>query len=104
MLSKEALNKRMEDWQRQMLELQQVFVESNKEIEKKQKEITDPIVEKMLGVVKRIASGDGFDVVLEKQTAAYVRADLDITDRCIQMYNSGAGGAAPKPAPAAPKK
>lgn len=104
-LSKEALGKRMEDWQRQMLELQQVFVEYNKEIEKKQKEITDPIVEKMLGVVKRIAASDGFDVVLEKQTAAYVRADLDITDRCIQMYNSGGGGAAPaKPAPAAPKK
>ena len=100
-LSKEALSKRMEDWQRQMLELQQVFVEYNKEIEKKQKEITDPIVEKMLGVVKRIASADGFDVVLEKQTAAYVKPELDITDRCIQQYNSGAGGVAPaKPAPA----
>lgn len=94
-LSKEALSKRMEDWQRQMLELQQVFVEYNKEIEKKQKEITDPIVDKMLAVVKRIATTDGFDVVLEKATAAYARADLDITDRCIQMYNQG-GAAAPK--------
>ncbi len=103
-LSKEALGKRMEDWQRQMLELQQVFVEYNKEIEKKQKEITDPIVEKMLGVVKRIASSDGFDVVLEKQTAAYSRADLDITDRCIQAYNGGGAAAPAKPAPAAPKK
>ena len=102
-LSKDALAKRMEEWQRQMLELQQVFVEYNKEIEKRQKEITDPIVEKMLGVVKRVAASDGFDVVLEKATTAYVRADLDITDRCIQMYNSGGGGAA-KPAPAAPKK
>lgn len=101
-LSKEALGKRMEDWQKQMLELQQVFVEYNKEIEKKQKEITDPIVEKMLGVVKRIATADGFDVVMEKGTTAYTRADLDITDRCIQMYNQGgSSAAAPK---AAPKK
>lgn len=109
-LSKEALGKRMEDWQRQMLELQQVFVESNKEIEKKQKELTDPIVEKMMAVVKRIAGTDGFDIVIEKQTAPHVRADLDITDRCIQAYNGGASAAtpakpaAPKPAPAAPKK
>jgi outer membrane protein len=103
-LSKEALGKRMEDWQKQMLELQQVFVEYNKEIEKKQKEITDPILEKMLAVVKRIATTDGYDVVMEKAMAAYTRADLDITDRCIQMYNQGGAGAAPKAPQAAPKK
>lgn len=93
-LSKDALNKRMEDWQRQMMELQSVFVEYNKEIEKKQKELTDPILEKMLGVVKRLASAEGYDMVVERATAAYVRNELDLTDRCIQSYNGG--GAAPK--------
>ena len=33
----------------------------------------------------------------------YVRTDLDLTDKCIQLYNSG-GSAAPAPGPAAPPK
>jgi outer membrane protein len=101
-VSKEALQKRMEDWQKQMMELQAIFVEYNKALEKRQKELTDPIVVKMGDIVKRLAASDGFDVVLERQAAAFVRSDLDLTDRCIQMYNGGAGGAAVKPAPAAP--
>jgi len=114
-LSKEALAKRVDDWQKQMVELQQVFMEYNKELEKKQKEMTDPIFERVMGIVKRLASSENFDLVIDKQTVAYVRTDLDLTDRCIQIYNSGgavtgsappapppAGGGAPPPAPPAP--
>jgi outer membrane protein len=105
-LSKDALQKRIEDWQKQMVELQTVFVEYNKELEKKQKEITDPIVERVLGIVKRLATTEGFDMVLDKNAAAYVRGDLDLTDRLIQLYNSGGapGAATQAPAQPAPKK
>jgi outer membrane protein len=108
-VSKEAIQKRMEEWQKQMMELQAIFVEYNKELEKRQKELTDPIVVKMGDIVKRLAASDGFDVVLERQAAAFVRSDLDLTDRCIQMYNGGSAGAKPAPAvtapaPVAPKK
>jgi outer membrane protein len=106
-LSKEALQKRVDDWQKQMLELQSVFVEYNKELEKKQKELTDPVFEKVMGIIKRIATSDNIDLVVDKATVAYVRGDLDLTDRCVQMYNSGGGGGGGAPAaaaPAAPKK
>lgn len=93
-MSQAALQKRAEEWQKAMMELQAVFLEYNKELEKKQKEITDPIVEKVLGIVKRLAASENFDMVVERQVAHYYRNDLDITDRCIQLYNSG--GAAPK--------
>jgi outer membrane protein len=99
-LSKEAYQKRVEDWQKQMVELQQVFLEYNKELEKKQKEMTDPVFEKVMGIIKRLAARDGYDVILDKQTVAYIRSDLDLTDQCIQLYNSGGGGA---PAPAEKK-
>ena len=91
-LSKDAYQKRVEDWQKQMVDLQQIFVEYNKELEKKQKELTDPVFEKVLGVIKRLAARDGYDVILDKQTVAYIRSDLDLTDQCIQLYNSGGGG------------
>jgi outer membrane protein len=96
-LSKEAFQKRAEDWQKQMVELQQVFLEYNKELEKKQKEITDPIFEKVMAIVKRVAATEGYDLVIDKQTVAFVRGELDLTDRCIQAYNTGGGGAAAAP-------
>lgn len=103
-LPKDALEKRAAEWQKQMMELQQIFVEYNKELEKKQKELTDPVFEKVMGIIKRLATSENVDLVVDKATVAYVRGDLDLTDRCIQMYNSGSGGApAAGPAPA-PKK
>jgi outer membrane protein len=102
-LSKETYAKRVEDWQKQMMELQQVYLEYNKELDKKQKELTDPVFEKIMGLIKRLAARDGYDLIVDKQTVAYVRSDLDLTDQLIQLYNGG--GAAPAPAPApAPKK
>ncbi len=103
-LSKDALQKRVDDWQKQMSELQAIFVDYNKELEKKQKELTDPIFEKVLSIVKRLATTENYDLVMDKATVAYVRTDLDLTDKCIQIYNSG-GAPASTPAPApAPKK
>jgi outer membrane protein len=99
-LPKDALTKRIDEWQKQMMDLQAIFLEYNKELEKKQKELTDPVFGKILEIVKRIASSENIDLVLDKATVAYVRTDLDLTDKAIQMYNSGAGGSAgPSPAP-----
>lgn len=103
-LPKDALEKRVNDWQKQMMELQAIFVEYNKELEKKQKELTDPVFEKVMQIIKRLATSENIDLIVDKATVAYVRGDLDLTDRCIQMYNSGAAGSSPStPAPAQKK-
>jgi len=101
-LSKDAIQKRADEWQKQMVELQTVYMEYNKELEKKQKEITDPIFERVMGIVKRLATTENFDLVIDKQTVAYVRTDLDLTDKCVQIYNSG-GAPAAAPPPAGPQ-
>ena len=41
--------------------LQTVFMQYNQELEKEQKKATDPIVEKVLGIVKRLALTKQFD-------------------------------------------
>jgi outer membrane protein len=109
-LSKEALATRVEKWQREMVQLQTVFVEYNKELQKKQNELTAPIVQKTMGIIRRLATQNGYDVVIDKQAAPYSRSDLDLTDRVITAYNQG-GDAAPaepsapdKGAPEKPKK
>jgi outer membrane protein len=95
-MPKDALTKRAEEWQKQMMDLQAVFLEYNKELEKKQKELTDPVFEKILGIIKRLAATENVDVVLDKATVAYVRPDLDLTDKAIALYNSGNAGAPKK--------
>ena len=89
-LSKTALAKRVDKWQREMVNLQTVFVEYNKELQKKQSELTQPIFQKAMGVIRRMATQEGYDVVVNKQAVPYVRSDLDLTDKVIQLYNQGA--------------
>jgi outer membrane protein len=108
-LSKTALAKRVDKWQREMVQLQTVFVEYNKELQKKQGELTQPIFQKAMGIIRRLATQEGFDIVVDKQAVPYSRSDLDVTDRVITLYNQGGpvepepkGGAAAK-ANAAPK-
>src|ERR1700722_4815771 len=99
-----ALKKKVDDWQKEMVELQQTFVEYNKELEKKQKELTDPIFERVLGAIKRIAGTDGYDLIVDRATVAFARGDLDLTDRVIQIANGGSASSAPAPSPSgAPK-
>lgn len=99
-LSREAITKRMETWQRDMLQLQTTFVDYNKELQKKQGELTQPIVKRMVGIVERLAKQNGYGVVIDRAAAPYARPDLDLTDRVVQMYNGGGGGGdAPKEEP-----
>jgi outer membrane protein len=108
-LPKQALQTRIDKWQREMAELQSVFVDYNKEIQKKQGEVTQPIFQKAMGIIRRIATQGGYDLVVDKQAVPYFRSDLDLTDRVITEYNQSAeappagSGKAPG-APAAPKK
>jgi outer membrane protein len=69
-----------------------VFVEYNKELQKKQNELTQPIFQKAMGIIRRLATQDGYDVVVDKQAVPYVRSDLDLTDKVITMYNQGVPG------------
>jgi len=90
-MSQTALQKKVDDWQKQMVELQTTFVEYNKELEKKQKELTDPIFERVVGSIKRIAGTEGYDLIVDRATVAFARSDLDLTDRVIQLANGAAG-------------
>jgi outer membrane protein len=99
-INTEAMTKRVETWQREMAQVQAVFVEYNKELQQKQNELTQPIVQKTVGIIRRLATQEGYDVVLERQAATYFRSDLDLTDKVITMYNRGESA----PAPAAAEK
>lgn len=103
-LSKEALQRRMNEWQQSMAELQAVFMEFNKELQKEQNKLTQPILNRVLSVLRQIAAQEGYDAILERNAVPYARTDLDITDRVIQRYNTGGTAPAPAGSGAAPTK
>jgi len=99
-IPKEQLQKKYENIQRAAAELQTTVVDYQREMQRKEGEMTTPILQGVLDAVKRIASQEGYEMVLEKSAVPYFRGDLELTDRAIQLYNSGQPGGATPAAPA----
>lgn len=102
-IAPQALQKKLEDWQRNMADLQQKYVDAQKDLEKQQKALTDPIVEKVMTAIKRIAGTDGLDLIVDRSAVDYSRGDLNLINSVIQMANGSPGGpAGPPSSPPAP--
>lgn len=91
-LSKEALDRRRAEWEQSMSDLQEAVLESNKDLQKEQSKVMQPIINRVQNVLRQVAAQDGYDAILERNAVPYARTDLDITDRVIQRYNAGSGG------------
>ncbi len=95
------LQKRAEKLQQAFGEYQNMELELQRDMQRKELELTGPIQQRLLDIIRRIAAQEGYEMILDKPAVPYFRGDLELTDKAIQMYNSGqAGGAAPA-APAA---
>jgi outer membrane protein len=94
---KEALEKKYEKLQKDAAELQGTMVEYQREMQRKEGDLTNPILQKILDIVRRIAATEGYEMILDKSVVPYYRSDLEITDRAIQMFNSGQGASPQTP-------
>jgi outer membrane protein len=114
-VSKTELQKRYETLQQTAMELEKLASEYQREMQRQESQLTTPIVERVNALIRREASQNGYDFVLDRAAVPFYRSDLDITDRIIQFYNAGEGqvappttppakGQTPKGTPAAPPK
>ena len=92
------LQKRAEKLQQTFAEYQQAELEVNREMQKREVELTGPIQARLYDVIRRIASTDGYEMILDKPAVPYFRGDLELTDKAIQLYNSGQPAAPVAPA------
>jgi outer membrane protein len=90
-LSRRSFQRRTEHWQRRMVDVQTKFIEYNKALQKRQADMMSPMIRKLSTVIRRAASRRGVDLVIDKAAVPFSRADLDLTDMVVQMYNSGGG-------------
>lgn len=103
-----AIDQKKDAWQGKAAQLQQTLLDYQREMQRKESEMTGPMLQKMTAILKKVATSDGYDMVVDKAAVPYFRADLDITDKIIQLYNAdGSPTTAPtkgdKPADKKPK-
>jgi outer membrane protein len=103
--SKGELQKKYDSLQQQAMDFEKLAVDYQREMQRQDSELSTPIVQGLMALVRRVASQNAYDVVIDKQAAHYFRSDLDITDRIIQLYNAeeGVPGEGKEPAGRAPK-
>lgn len=92
-LTKEALAKRAEEYQKAFVDLQTSYVDYQRELAEKEAQLTKEIFTKMEGILRRIGQSEGYTMIFDRGSGVvWGRSDLDLTDRLIQMYNTESGG------------
>jgi outer membrane protein len=93
----------LEELQRDYLDLAARRDQYTNEMSAREQQLTAPIYARIIGLIRKLADEKGAALIVDKTAAPYFRADLEITDRAIQMYNSGVTAALPAgPGPAVP--
>jgi outer membrane protein len=93
MLSEEKLSEKKLTFDQKMAEYQQymqdIFGETG-EAARRNKELTEPIVEKINGVISQLAQEEEFTMILDSSqgTIVYADKDTDITDRIIERLET----------------
>lgn len=86
-LSEEALGKKQAEFQEEMLKYREVVGKSQLEIQKKERELTAPILDKMKKVIAKLAKDKGYTMVIENsQMVLYATPDADMTDDVVKAY------------------
>ena len=91
-LSEDALKKKVEKYQEDLMALQTEYVDYQRELSNKEAELTKKILDKMQGILRRIGQTDGYTLIIEANEGGvvWVPSNLDLTDVLIQRYNSQA--------------
>lgn len=98
--SQAELQKKYAALEKQGIDLQNQELVVRREVDQKQNELMNPILDRLNRLVRQVASKEGYDVVVSRDAVTYFRTDLDITDRVIQMYNASSAPAGDTKTPA----
>lgn len=84
-----AKAKRQQELQQQFAELQKTAAESQMELQKRERELTKPIIDEIRSVVETLGREKGLTLVLEKNEGAvlYAQSGEDLTEAVIERFN-----------------
>ncbi|MCB0363161.1 MAG: OmpH family outer membrane protein [Bdellovibrionales bacterium] len=89
-LSDEVKEKKATEIRTEMMKYQELVGKSQVEIQKKERDLTLPIVSKLKDLLEKIAKDGKYTVILEKseQNVLYAIKDIDLTDRLVKDFES----------------
>jgi outer membrane protein len=87
-LSDEVRTKKMQELQTEAMKFQREVGESQVNIQKKERDLTQPIIEKLQASLDKIAKDGGYTMILEKseQSVLWAKKDLDLTDVVVKEF------------------
>lgn len=87
-LSDEVKAKKAGELQQEFMKFQQDLSQSQMNIQKKEMELTAPIVKKIQSVIEKVAKEKGFAMVFQKseQNVMWAKPELDITEQVIKEF------------------
>jgi len=89
-MSDETKREKQAEFDRKLMETQGIFVQMQKELSEREREIMKGIFDKMEVVIREIAAAEGFNFVFEQQNAGLIVApkEADLTNELIRRYNA----------------
>lgn len=88
-MNEQTRAKKQGELQKRIMELQEKTARSQMEIQKKEQDLTLPIVTNLRDIIKKLAEEKGYNMVLEKNENAvlYSQDKDDLTEEVIKLYN-----------------
>lgn len=87
-LSEEAMQKKQAELQEEMMKYQEMVGKNQLEIQKKERDLTSPILEKMKNILDKVAKADGYSVIFEKneQSILWIKPEFNLTEKLVQEF------------------
>ena len=87
-LSEDVKLKKQQDLQEEMLKYRELVGKSQLEIQKKERELTMPIVDKLKDIIAEIAKKEGYTMILERseQSVLWAKDEADLTDEVVSAF------------------
>ncbi len=89
-LSDDVRAKKTQELQGEMMKFQREVGESQMNIQKKERDLTQPIIDKLQGSIEKVAKKDGYTMVLEKseQSVLWAQKDADLTEAVVKDFEA----------------
>jgi outer membrane protein len=96
-MSEDAKREKAMEFERKVNEMQQVYVQMQKDLSDRERELMKVIFDKMEAVIKDIAQAEGYAFVFEQQNAGLIVAPPsgNMTNELVRRYNAKYKGSAP---------
>ena len=93
-ISPEVRSQKERAFQEEQLKFQKMVAESRLAIQQRERDLTEPILEKMQTIVDDIAKEKKYDMIFQKAeiTVLWARPEWDLTDEVIRRFDASKGG------------